>query len=206
MRTVFRLDYEDWDGPYGKISEHKMISLDKGSNLSKIEVNIKGTNNISAGISLQDNNGSIIEINNGILLKQNHFETILSNVLLTSSKYLVVLDNVYPIHPVVFPWFFFNNNSIPYESPSPKVNSCVINLFPRNSGLTVNEENLFLKWSHSLFQNRRKTLLNGMEFDVAKEMIKSGIETLNSDIDVDALDDDVIDSFLKKDPEDRVVH
>ena len=25
-----------------------------------------------------------------------------------------------------------------------------------------------------------KTLLNGMEFDVAKEMIKSGIETLNS--------------------------
>ncbi len=33
-----------------------------------------------------------------------------------------------------------------------------------------------------------------------------GIETLNSDIDVDALDDDVIDSFLKKDPEDRVVH
>ena len=45
-----------------------------------------------------------------------------------------------------------------------------------------------------------------MEFDVAKEMIKSGIETLNSDIDVDALDDDVFDSFLKKDLEDRVVH
>ena len=45
-----------------------------------------------------------------------------------------------------------------------------------------------------------------MEFDVAKEMIKSGIETLNSDIDMDALDDDVFDSFLKKDSEDRVVH
>ena len=45
-----------------------------------------------------------------------------------------------------------------------------------------------------------------MEFDVAKEMIKSGIETLNSDIDMDALDDDVIDSILKKDLEDRVVH
>ena len=56
------------------------------------------------------------------------------------------------------------------------------------------------------FSAEVKTLLNGMEFDVAKEMIKSGIETLNSDIDVDALDDDVIDSFLKKDPEDRVVH
>jgi hypothetical protein len=45
-----------------------------------------------------------------------------------------------------------------------------------------------------------------MEFDVAKEMIKSGIETLNSDIDIDALDDDIVDSFLKKDSEDRVVH
>jgi len=56
------------------------------------------------------------------------------------------------------------------------------------------------------FSSEVKTLLNGMEFDVAKEMIKSGIETLNSDIDVDALDDDIIDSILKKDLEDRVVH
>ena len=87
LRTVFRLDYEDWDGPNGKISEHKIISLDLGSNLSKIEVYIKGTDKISAGISLQENNGSIIELNNSILLKQNHFETILSNVLLTSTEY-----------------------------------------------------------------------------------------------------------------------
>ena len=56
------------------------------------------------------------------------------------------------------------------------------------------------------FSSEVKTLLNGMEFDVAKEMIKSVIETLNSDIDMDALDDDVFDSFLKKDLEDRVVH
>ena len=41
LRTVFRLDYEDWDGPHGKISEHKIISLDKGSNLSKIEEILK---------------------------------------------------------------------------------------------------------------------------------------------------------------------
>ena len=87
LRTVFRLDYEDWDGPKGKITEHKIISLDLGSNLSKIQVYIKGTDKISAGISLQENNGSIIELNNSILLKQNHFETILSNVLLTSTKY-----------------------------------------------------------------------------------------------------------------------
>ena len=38
----------------------------------------------------------------------------------TSSKYLVVFDSVYPIHPVVFPLFFFRSTSIPYESPLPK--------------------------------------------------------------------------------------
>ena len=51
-----------------------------------------------------------------------------------------------------------------------------------------------------------KSLLNGMEFDVAKEMIKAGIETLNSDIDLDSLDDDMLDTIMKKDLEDRVIH
>ena len=46
--------------------------------------------------------------------------------------------------------------------PAPKVDSSVIRLVPRNSGLTHEEEKLFLKWSHLLFQQRRKTLLNGI--------------------------------------------
>ena len=87
LRTVFRLDYDNWDGPDGKITEHKIISLDLGSNLSKIEVYLEGTDKISAGISLQEGNGSVVETKNGILLKQNHFKTILSNVLITSSDY-----------------------------------------------------------------------------------------------------------------------
>ena len=45
-----------------------------------------------------------------------------------------------------------------------------------------------------------------MEFDVSKEMIKAGIETLNSDIDLDSLDDDMLDTIMKKDLEDRVIH
>tara|TARA_B100000686_G_scaffold331029_1_gene394032 strand:+ start:25 stop:834 length:810 start_codon:yes stop_codon:yes gene_type:complete len=47
-------------------------------------------------------------------------------------------------------------------SPSPKVDSCIIHLLPINSGLSIDQEKLFLKWSHLLFQNRRKTLLNGI--------------------------------------------
>ena len=56
------------------------------------------------------------------------------------------------------------------------------------------------------FSSEVKSLLNGMEFDVAKEMIKTGIETLNSDIDVDSLDEDVLETLLKKDNSNRVVH
>ena len=36
------------------------------------------------------------------------------------------------------------------------------------------------------FSKEVKKLLNGMEFDVGKEMIKSGIETLNTDIDIES--------------------
>lgn len=46
--------------------------------------------------------------------------------------------------------------------PAPKVDSCVIHLIPRNSSLTLEEEKRFLKWSHLLFQQRRKTLINGI--------------------------------------------
>ena len=56
------------------------------------------------------------------------------------------------------------------------------------------------------FSGDVKSLLSGMEFDVAKEMIKAGIETLNSDIDLDSIDDDMLDTIMKKDLEDRVIH
>ena len=56
------------------------------------------------------------------------------------------------------------------------------------------------------FSGDVKSLLNGMEFDVATEMIKAGIETLNTDIDLDSLDDDMLDTIMKKDLEDRVIH
>ena len=53
---------------------------------------------------------------------------------------------------------------IPPESfkPAPKVDSAVIRLLPRYSGLTAENEKRFLKWSQLLFQQRRKTLMNGI--------------------------------------------
>ena len=53
---------------------------------------------------------------------------------------------------------------IPPESfkPVPKVDSAVIRLLPHDSGLTPENEKRFLKWSQLLFQQRRKTLMNGI--------------------------------------------
>ena len=56
------------------------------------------------------------------------------------------------------------------------------------------------------FSKEVKNLLNGMEFDVAKEMIKSGIETLNSDIDVEGLDEELAEQLLEKESPNRIVH
>ena len=46
--------------------------------------------------------------------------------------------------------------------PAPKVDSAIIQLIPHLSILTHEEEKQFLKLSHLLFQQRRKTLLNAI--------------------------------------------
>ena len=54
---------------------------------------------------------------------------------------------------------------IPPESfkPMPKVDSAAIQLLPHDSGLTPENENRFLNWTQLLFQQRRKTLMNGIK-------------------------------------------
>ncbi len=59
IRTSFVLSYENWDANGNIISEEKKISLDYGSNLSKFEITIKGTDTISAGLTLHDKDGEI---------------------------------------------------------------------------------------------------------------------------------------------------
>ena len=89
LRTVFLLNYDDWEGPEEPVKEQKIISLDYGSNLARIAVSLKGTNNISAGISLHDNDGIIesAENNSWINYKQPHEGTLLTNALVTQTKY-----------------------------------------------------------------------------------------------------------------------
>ncbi len=77
IRTSFVLTYADWDTNGKKISEEKHISLDYGSNLSKFEVAIKGTDTISAGLTLHENEGttSVGEEGGWISYWEPHFDS-----------------------------------------------------------------------------------------------------------------------------------
>lgn len=59
LRTSFVLTYADWDAAGNHITEQKKISLDYGSNLSKFEITLKGTDTISAGLTLHEKDGEI---------------------------------------------------------------------------------------------------------------------------------------------------
>lgn len=57
LRTSFELEYADWDANGKTISVKKYISLDLGSNLSKFEIDITGTDNFYSGLTLHENDG-----------------------------------------------------------------------------------------------------------------------------------------------------
>nr|WP_299073710.1 DUF4861 family protein [uncultured Allomuricauda sp.] len=58
IRTSFVLDYADWDANGNTISETKHISLDYGSNLSRFEIELAGTDTISVGLTLHEKDGT----------------------------------------------------------------------------------------------------------------------------------------------------
>jgi len=59
IRTSFYLNIADWDAAGNLIKESKIISLDYGSNLSKFEVTIEGSDKISAGLTLHEKDGEV---------------------------------------------------------------------------------------------------------------------------------------------------
>ncbi|MFB9052649.1 DUF4861 family protein [Formosa undariae] len=61
IRTSFVLSYADWDADGNTISEEKHISLDYGSNFSRFEIEVEGTDELSIGLTLHDNKGTITE-------------------------------------------------------------------------------------------------------------------------------------------------
>ncbi len=61
IRTSFYLKYADWNASGKLIKESKIISLDRGHHLSKFKVSIEGTEHISAGLTLHEKDGKVLE-------------------------------------------------------------------------------------------------------------------------------------------------
>lgn len=59
IRTSFYLEIGNWDAGGTLIRESKVISLDYGSNLSKFEISVNGTDKISAGLTLHEKDGQV---------------------------------------------------------------------------------------------------------------------------------------------------
>lgn len=91
IRTSFILKYADWDAAGNMISEEKKISLDYGQNLSRFEITLKGTDTISAGLTLHNKEGKIgvDETNGWISYWEPHFDSELGTGIIVPENGLV---------------------------------------------------------------------------------------------------------------------
>ncbi|TXD50428.1 MULTISPECIES: DUF4861 family protein [unclassified Polaribacter] len=89
IRTSFILNYETWDANGNQIEESKLISLDYGQNLSRFEIIIKGTDSISAGLTLHKKDGIIAKNKNWISYWEPFDDSELGQGLVTTDAYFI---------------------------------------------------------------------------------------------------------------------
>jgi hypothetical protein len=95
IRTSFILKYADWDAAGTIISEEKKITLDYGQNLSRFEITLKGTDIISAGLTLHKKEGEIgvSEIEGWLSYWEPHFDSELGTGILVPENEMVGYDH-----------------------------------------------------------------------------------------------------------------
>ncbi len=59
IRTQFSLTYADWNVNGKLVKESRIITLDAGNNLSKFEISLTGIDQVSIGLTLHKNDGTI---------------------------------------------------------------------------------------------------------------------------------------------------
>ncbi len=89
IRTEFTLDYADWAAGDLIISEQKKISLDLGSNFMNIIANISGTESVTVGLTLHENDGEteVDSLNNWFSYWQPHGDSELGTAIIINPKY-----------------------------------------------------------------------------------------------------------------------
>jgi hypothetical protein len=101
LRTSFYLEYASWDAGGSLITESKVISLDYGSNLSKFETKIEGSETISAGLTLHEKDGLVSSHENEtwIAYWQPHEDAELGTAIVAPSYYFVGHEKYEVVQP-----------------------------------------------------------------------------------------------------------
>ncbi len=91
IRTSFYLKYEDWDANGQVIRESRIVSLDYGSNLTKFDISLRGTETVVAGITLHEKDGTITnnKENHWVSYWQPHGDSELGTAIVSSGAYFV---------------------------------------------------------------------------------------------------------------------
>ncbi|WP_298474153.1 DUF4861 family protein [uncultured Maribacter sp.] len=94
IRTSFYVEYANWNAAGDLIKESRVISLDYGSNFSKFDISIEGTNEISAGLTLHEKDG-IVKANTDegwISYWQPHGDSELGTAIIAPKKHISSLE------------------------------------------------------------------------------------------------------------------
>ncbi|WP_252735914.1 DUF4861 domain-containing protein [Zobellia sp. B3R18] len=94
IRTSFVLKYGDWNAGEDIVTEEKHISLDYGSNLSQFIIKIEGTDQVSAGLTMHENDGkTTINQSKGVVSYwQPHGKSELGTAIISNSKDLIAVE------------------------------------------------------------------------------------------------------------------
>ncbi len=94
LRTSFYIDFESWDVDGSLVQESRFVSLDFGSNFSKFEIYIYGSDHISAGLTLHEKDGEVkTGSSNWASYWQPHGDSELGSAIITSPAYFLDVDN-----------------------------------------------------------------------------------------------------------------
>lgn len=91
IRTCFYLEVEDWEAAGKTIKESRIISLDLGSNLSRFEIFLEGTEEVSAGLALHEKDGEVSSNNERAWVSywQPHGSSELGTAIVTTPDYFI---------------------------------------------------------------------------------------------------------------------
>ncbi|OWW23484.1 DUF4861 domain-containing protein [Zobellia sp. OII3] len=94
IRTSFVLKYEDWKAGEDIIKEEKHISLDNGSNLSRFEIKVRGTDKVSVGLTMHENDGqvSVAQDKGYVSYWQPHEDSELGTAIVAEPKRIVEVE------------------------------------------------------------------------------------------------------------------